>query len=135
MKWQRVISERSKKIRIKSLILREEETIEKISIEEFEKALEKANNIPEEEFEEMVEATKVYHIAREMDTNIIEMNVTEEDYKNLYHIFKLYGIPIKPIENGIEVDIREKEPYEPEYPEWQIRARAKIRLKKAFDEK
>jgi len=108
-----VIGERNKKIRIKSYILREEETIEKISIEEFEKA----NNIPEEEFKEMVEATKVYYIAREMDTNVIEMNITEADYKNLYHIFKLYGIPIKPIENGIEVDIREKEPYEPEYPE------------------
>ena len=111
------MSERIKKIRIKSFILREKETIEKISVEEFEKALEKAPDLPEEEFEEMIEATKVYHIAREMDTNIIEMNVTEEDYKNLYHIFKLYGIPIKPIENGIEVDIREKEPYEPEYPE------------------
>jgi len=112
------MSERNKKIRIKSFILREKEvTIEKISVEEFEKALEKANNIPEEELEEMVEATKVLPIAREMDTIISEINVTEEDYKKLYHIFKLYGIPIKHIENGIELDIREKEPYEPEYPE------------------
>jgi len=112
-----MMSGRTKKIRIKSFILRDKEvTIKRISVEEFEKALEEAPKLPEEEFEEMVEATKVEPIARDLDTNISEINVTEEDYKKLYHIFKLYGIPIKPIESGIEIDIREKEPYEPEYP-------------------
>jgi hypothetical protein len=101
----------TKKIRIKSLILREKGKIIQLNNDMMKRL------VPVRFKREERQATKIKseQIARELDTNIVEMNITEDYYEYLIYIFKLYGIPFKPIKNGVEIDIREKEPYEPEY--------------------
>lgn len=97
----------TKRIRIKSFILHDEEIWDRATMEKFEKLPKPSKK----ELEEEDAAINVPFLRMELGTKIVEMNISEENYNALCYIFRLYGIPLKPIENGIEVDVREKEPY------------------------
>jgi hypothetical protein len=107
-------SETKRKIRIKSLILRDEGQ-NVFTGEELYNTYE----IPEEESEEeWMSIQNIPSNRRELDTAITQLDVDEEVFMTLYFIIGLYDIPARPIENGIEIDLRRKETEKGLYQYW-----------------